>query len=141
MAALHPQLEQDCFRVGRLKLCHLLLMNDASYPWFILVPDREQIREVHQLCREERWQLMEESALLARCMERLFEPDKLNVAALGNQVPQLHIHHIARFTEDPAWPRPIWGVQPARPYTAEESDRIRRRVVECLGESLLAEDD
>lgn len=137
MAALHPQLEQDCLRIGQLKLCHLLLMNDASYPWFVLVPDREQIREVHQLCREERWQLMEESALLAHCMEQLFNPDKLNVAALGNQVPQLHIHHIARFTDDAAWPKPVWGLQPARPYAVEASNGIRRRMVECLGENLL----
>ena len=136
MAALHPQLEKDCIYIGRLKLCHLLLMNDANYPWFILVPDCEQISEIHQLSREERWQLMEESHLLARCMEKLFEPDKLNVAALGNQVPQLHVHHIARFTVDPAWPKPVWGQLPAQAYQADDSAAMVHRMISCLGENL-----
>jgi len=138
MAELHPQLEKDCIYTGRLKLCHLLLMNDASYPWFILVPDREQISEIHQLCREERWQLMEESDLLAHCMEKLFAPDKLNIAALGNQVPQLHVHHIARFTVDPAWPRPVWGQTPAQPYQPDDSADIIRRMLSCLGQNVAA---
>ena len=139
MAALHPQLEKDCIYIGRLKLCHLLLMNDANYPWFILVPDREQTSEIHQLCREERWQLMEESNLLTRCLQELFAPDKLNIAALGNVVPQLHVHHIVRFIDDPAWPRPAWGQVAVRPYHADESGRIIQRVISCLGEHLCAE--
>jgi diadenosine tetraphosphate (Ap4A) HIT family hydrolase len=138
MAALHPQLEKDCIRVGRFELCHLLLMNDANFPWCILVPDRDDITEIYQLAPAEQTLLMKESTLLSRCMVELFNPDKLNLAALGNIVPQLHIHHIARFRHDPAWPAPVWGHAPAKPYSFAEVKHMRRRLSACLSESLQA---
>jgi diadenosine tetraphosphate (Ap4A) HIT family hydrolase len=118
MAELHPQLMQDCLLIGRFPLCRLLLMQDANYPWFILVPDREAVTEIHQLDVDDRQQLMRESCALAAVLAERFNADKLNIAALGNVVPQLHVHHVVRFRDDPAWPAPVWGCVPPRPYTA-----------------------
>lgn len=117
---LHPRLAADTLPVGTLPLCHVLLMNDAAYPWCILVPARGNIREIHALDVPDRQQLMHEIAAVSAAMETALHPDKMNVAALGNQVPQLHVHVIARFGTDPAWPNPVWGHQPARPYTDSE---------------------
>ena len=128
MAELHPQLQQDCLLIGSYPLCRLLLMRDANYPWFILVPDREAVTEIHQLSEPDRQQLMRESCHLASVLEREFRPDKLNIAALGNLVPQLHIHHVARYRNDPAWPAPVWGKVPARPYTEPELQTLLARI-------------
>ena len=128
MFELHPQLAKDCLPLGRLELSRLLLMNDANYPWFILVPEREDVREVHALTDTDRRQLWEESAWLARALERGFSPDKINLAALGNQVPQLHVHHIVRYRHDPAWPNPVWGRVPPKPYYSAEVDKLRKLV-------------
>ncbi len=117
MAVIHSQLSADCVSLGRFPLCHLLLMNDLNYPWFILVPDRDNIREVYQLDVADRAQLLDESCQLSKFVMTAFKGDKLNVAALGNQVPQLHLHHIVRYMSDPAWPSPVWGKIPALPYT------------------------
>ena len=106
---LHPRLQQDCYPVGRFALSQLLLMNDAQYPWLILVPQRDNIQEIHHLDVGDRQQLLLESCLLAETMSELFQPDKLNIAAIGNLVPQLHVHHVARYKTDIAWPAPIWG--------------------------------
>lgn len=133
---LHPRLAQDCIVVGRMPLCLLLLMNDSHYPWFILVPQRQPLTEIHHLPEAEQQQLMRESSALAQAMETLFSPDKLNVAALGNIVPQLHIHHIARFQQDDAWPGPVWGKYPATPYEPEQADSICVRMREQLQEIL-----
>lgn len=119
MAELHPQLEQDCLRVGRFPLCHLLLMQDANYPWFILVPDRAAVTEIHQLNEDDRAQLLRESCALSRVLATQFRADKLNIAALGNVVPQLHVHHVVRYRGDAAWPAPVWGQVPPRSYTPE----------------------
>jgi diadenosine tetraphosphate (Ap4A) HIT family hydrolase len=119
MADLHPQLQKDCLLVGRFPLCRLLLMHDANYPWFILVPDREGICEIFQLSEEDQIQLLRESSLLSAVLVERFHADKLNIAALGNVVPQLHLHHVVRYRDDPAWPAPVWGRVPARPYTPE----------------------
>ncbi len=116
MAQLNPQLAQDCLVLGRFPLCHLLLMRDANYPWFILVPDRDDIHEIHHLSEQDQFQLWHESMILSRAMEQAFNPDKLNIAALGNVVPQLHVHHIVRYRNDPAWPAPVWGRLPAVTY-------------------------
>lgn len=124
MFQLHPQLAADCMPVGGMGLCQVLLMNDVRYPWFILVPEREGITEIYQLSHGDQLLLIEESSVLARTMERIFRPDKLNIAALGNMVPQLHIHHIARFRADPAWPAPVWGRFPAQAYQAQEAQRL-----------------
>ena len=113
MAGIHPQLQADCLVIGRFPLCHLLLSKDTNYPWFILVPDREHISEIHQLTDADQQQLLRESSQLARVLDKVFAPDKLNIAALGNVVPQLHLHHIVRYRDDPAWPAPVWGRVPA----------------------------
>jgi len=114
---LHPQLQQDCVYLGKLDLCLLLLMNDSQYPWCILVPARENIKEIYELSSKEQRQLSDESSLLASGMMELYGGDKMNIAALGNVVPQLHIHHIVRFRSDPAWPAPVWGKLPAQAYS------------------------
>jgi diadenosine tetraphosphate (Ap4A) HIT family hydrolase len=100
-------------------------MNDRNYPWYILVPDRSDIREVYQLTIDDRHQLLVESCLLSEFLMEEFDGDKLNVAALGNQVPQLHLHHVVRYETDPAWPAPVWGRQPPLPYTDDALDEIR----------------
>lgn len=116
---LHPRLAADTVEITRLELCQVRLMNDTTYPWVILIPARHGVSEIHELSDHEQCQLMRESSRVARCMAELFRPDKLNIAALGNLVPQLHIHHIARFQDDPAWPQPVWGRIPPSPYPAE----------------------
>ena len=125
---LHPKLAQDCFILGQLDLCLLLLMNDSQYPWFILVPQRESISEIHHLPPHEQQQLMVESSLLATAIEQAFQADKINIAALGNMVPQLHIHHIARYKSDIAWPQPVWGVHPAIAYHDNERDIVIQHI-------------
>lgn len=131
---LHPQLEKDCFVLGQFPLCTLLLLNDANYPWFILVPQREGITEIHQLSDEDQQQLMRESSQLAAVIEKAFNADKINVAALGNMVPQLHIHHIVRYKTDPAWPVPVWGKVEAIPYLDEEVKILKSHIFQGLPE-------
>lgn len=116
---LHPQLQADCLVIGRFPLCHLLLMRDANYPWFILVPDRTGIAEIYQLNAADQRQLIRESSWLAAALAEVFQADKLNIAALGNVVPQLHVHHVVRYRTDAAWPAPIWGRLPLKPYSEE----------------------
>lgn len=135
MFTLHPRLAHDTITVGTLPLCRLLLMNDANFPWFILVPMRENIREIHELSPPDRALLMDESCALSQALVDGFKADKINVAALGNVVPQLHLHHVARFTTDPAWPAPVWGRLVPEPYTPE---MIRHRVA-ALREHLKAD--
>jgi diadenosine tetraphosphate (Ap4A) HIT family hydrolase len=116
MFELHTQLAKDCAVVGDLALCRVLLMNDAGYPRLILVPRRDGVEELFQLSLADQRQLIEEVSGVAEALASHARADKMNVAALGNVVPQLHVHIIARRREDPAWPRPVWGVQPAQPY-------------------------
>ena len=120
MAVIHAQLQADCLVIGRFPLCHLLLLQDANYPWCILVPDREDVSEIHQLSDADQQQLIRESSQLARVLEKTFSPDKLNIAALGNIVPQLHLHHIVRYRNDPSWPAPVWGRVTPRPYGEQQ---------------------
>jgi diadenosine tetraphosphate (Ap4A) HIT family hydrolase len=122
---LHSRLAADCIRVGRLPLSLLLLLNDARYPWFILVPQRSGIGEIFQLPESDQCQLWRESANLSHNLMQSFHADKINIGALGNLVPQLHVHHIARFTSDPAWPGPVWGHSAPVPY---EKHAISERV-------------
>ncbi|HET7921272.1 MAG TPA: HIT family protein [Gammaproteobacteria bacterium] len=137
MFTLHPQLEKDTLSLGRFTLCLLRLMNDSNYPWFILVPQRDAVREIHELEDTDRHRLWDESALLSRALTRAFSPDKLNVAALGNQVPQLHVHHIVRYRRDPAWPAPVWGRLPARPYQSAEAAKLVRLLTPLLESSFV----
>lgn len=131
MADIHPRLVADCIILGRFPLCHLLLMNDSNYPWFILVPDRDEIREIYQLDDADRAQLLRESCTLSEYLMQEFAGDKLNLAALGNQVPQLHLHHIVRYESDPAWPGPVWGRHPPLPYAKRALDDIHARVADA----------
>lgn len=135
MFELHPRLAQDSIVIGEFDLSLLLLSRDANYPWCILVPKREDIFEIHHLSEEEQLQLIRESCRLSEVMTSVFDADKMNVAALGNVVRQLHIHHIARFTDDPAWPQPIWGKLPSKEYSTDEfAERIKRLQNALVGE-------
>jgi len=129
---LHSQLEKDCMVLGQLDLCLLLLMPDANYPWLILVPQRENITEIYQLSDADQQQLMRESSQISRLLVELFDADKINVAALGNMVPQLHIHHIVRYKTDPAWPAPVWGAVAAKAYDATALQNIQGKICNAL---------
>ena len=135
MIKLHPQLEKDCFKLGEFTLCSLLLINDANFPWFILLPNRENITELHHLKPQDQQQLLAESMYFSQCLETVFQPDKLNIAALGNVVPQLHIHHIARFKSDICWPSPVWGSIAATPYTPAQNTVIKERLKHWFDEN------
>lgn len=129
---LDERLQEDCWQVMELPLSRLLLMNDAQYPWFILVPRRAGMQELFELGIEDSRQLQHESNLLGCTLMSLFKGQKLNVAALGNMVAQLHIHHIVRFADDPAWPAPVWGAHPAKPYTEERAMQMITRMRAAL---------
>ena len=129
---IHPQLQNDCLVIGKFPLSYLLLMKDSNYPWFILVPDREDITEIHQLEETDQQQLISESSTLSRIIDKQFNADKINIAALGNLVPQLHIHHIVRYKNDAAWPAPVWGKLPAKAYTEEETKQVITRLKSSL---------
>jgi diadenosine tetraphosphate (Ap4A) HIT family hydrolase len=131
--ALHPTLARDTIEVSRLPLCRVVLMKDRRFPWVILVPEREGVREIHELAPEDRARLIEEIARAGGVMTRLFAPDKINVGALGNVVPQLHVHVVARFAADPAWPGPVWGSGPAEPYPENELEALRERLAAAFG--------
>lgn len=122
---LDPQLETSTVVVGHFPLSLVLLSKDANYPWCLLVPKRSDLTEMHHLTDDDRKQFAHESGYLSEVMVSLFAPDKMNMAALGNQVPQLHIHHVARFKDDAAWPNPIWGQVAAKEY---EQDELQSRV-------------
>ena len=123
--SLAPELQRDCIELADWPLCKVLLMNDSQYPWFILVPRVADVKEIIDLSEELQITLLQESGKLSKLLQQVFSPDKLNIAALGNMVPQLHVHHIARFTTDPAWPAPIWGKLPAVPYSDEQIEQLR----------------
>ena len=135
MAELHPQLNKDCLLIGHFPLCRLLLMQDANYPWFILVPDRDNISELYQLSAADQQQFIRESSIIARLLQDQFNADKINIAALGNIVPQLHIHHVARYKTDIAWPAPIWGKFPSKPYTQKQLDEVISKLKTSLNDN------
>ncbi len=126
---LHPQLSADTLLLGDWPLCRVLRMNDCHFPWLILVPRVANTREIIDLTEQNQQYLMTEIARASAALRVLLKPDKLNVAALGNAVPQLHVHVIARYKTDIAWPRPIWGVEPPLAFSATaaatELDRLR----------------
>jgi diadenosine tetraphosphate (Ap4A) HIT family hydrolase len=121
---LHPQLAAETVPVGDLPLCRVLLSNDANYPWLVLVPRLSGLVDIIDLQQADRAQLMEEAAQAAAALRRITDCHKLNVAALGNAVPQLHVHVIARFRTDAAWPRPVWGQVPALAYADEAQSKL-----------------
>ena len=130
--SLDPQLERGTQVIGDLPLARVLVMNDANYPWLILVPRQAGAIEVIDLDDEQQAQLMDEIAMLSRVLKDVTACDKLNIAAIGNVVPQLHVHIVARRRDDAVWPRPVWGAAPPRRYARPELDRfiamIRREV-------------
>ncbi len=130
MFSLDPRLQQDTLTVGDFPLCRLLLMNDAQYPWFILVPRRAAVSELFDLDANDQLTLWQETTTLAAALKDSFAADKMNVATLGNMVSQLHMHVIVRTRADAAWPAPVWGKLPAQPYSeaqlAEVLARLRR---------------
>jgi diadenosine tetraphosphate (Ap4A) HIT family hydrolase len=117
---LHPQLEKDSVLVAKLTLCSVRLINDINYPWLILVPQVAGISDIIDLSDAQQQILWQESALVSRVLKHLFTPDKLNVAALGNMVSQLHLHHIVRYKDDISWPRPVWGQVPSKLYSNQQ---------------------
>ena len=119
---LHPQLAADTVPVATWTLCEVLLLTDTNYPWLVLVPARTGLRDFHDLSPDDMVRAGREISRASEALMELFAPDKINVAALGNMVPQLHIHVVARFTDDAAWPSPIWGVAPAKPYAPDALD-------------------
>jgi diadenosine tetraphosphate (Ap4A) HIT family hydrolase len=118
--ALYDRLAADTVEITRWPLSLVLLMNDRQWPWVILVPRRPAIREIHELTEVDQSALMNEIVRTSRALTQLVQPQKINIAALGNVVPQLHVHVIARFSDDPAWPQPVWGALHADPYSAVE---------------------
>ena len=123
---LNATLEKDTVLIKELKLCKLLLMNDSNYPWFILVPKRNNITEIFELSQEDQNQLTNETNHLAKKVKETFKAHKINIAALGNMVSQLHIHIIARNPNDPSWPNPIWGQVARVEYSSEEIQKIKK---------------
>jgi diadenosine tetraphosphate (Ap4A) HIT family hydrolase len=121
---LHPQLKNDTFFIGSLPLCDLRLMNDSRYPWLILIPRVPEVTDMTDLSAEERAKLTEEINYAAAILKAYYDPDRLNIAMLGNVVPQLHCHLVARFETDFAWPKPVWGPGEAVPYTKEEREKV-----------------
>ncbi|MCW5690308.1 MAG: HIT domain-containing protein [Pseudolabrys sp.] len=131
--SLHPQLAADTVPVGDLALCRVLLSNDANYPWLILVPRRPDIVELLDLTAADRATLSAEIDASARALKAAVPCDKLNVAALGNMVPQLHVHVIARRRSDAAWPKPVWGAAPATAYEPAARDALVTALQHQLG--------
>jgi diadenosine tetraphosphate (Ap4A) HIT family hydrolase len=113
---LDSRLAADTLPIGDLPLCSALLLDDARFPWFVLVPRRANVTEMTDLSEEDAAALMDEMRVATRVMLELAKPDKVNVAALGNVVPQLHVHVVGRFLSDPAWPGPVWGHGTRAPY-------------------------
>lgn len=117
---LHPRLAADCIGVGDLPLCRVLLNNDARFPWCILVPRLAELRDLHDVPAAHRTALFGEIERVSLALQQIGQADKINVAALGNMVPQLHIHVIARRTDDAAWPAPVWSAGAGQPYVDPE---------------------
>lgn len=132
MFSLNERLQADTRPVIDLGLCRVLLMNNRLWPWLILVPMREGAVEIHRLEEVDQATLMREIAQASRVVERLFAPDKMNVGALGNMVPQLHVHVIGRTRGDPAWPGPVWGAGHTESYEAAEADALVERLAEAF---------
>ncbi len=130
--SLHQLLQRDGIELVDFPLSKLLLMNDSQYPWFVLVPKVADIADIYQLDWQQQQQLLNESSLLSELLMQLFNGDKMNVAALGNVCPQLHVHHIVRFKEDKAWPKPIWGEHPMQPYSEAELDELKQQLMPAL---------
>ncbi|NQY35149.1 MAG: HIT family protein [Alteromonadaceae bacterium] len=138
---LHAQLQKDCIEIVDLPLCKLLLCNDSAYPWFILVPRVEEVQDIYQLDWQQQQQFLNESSMLSELLMAEYQGDKMNVAALGNVVSQLHIHHVVRFKTDASWPKPIWGQQALTPYSDDEIQQIKNNLAAKISTILLKVED
>ena len=135
-----PQLEKDCVSFSDLKLSRLLLMNNKDFPWCILVPrikNIHEVHEVHELSEADQQILLKESSELSRMMLQIFKGEKINIAVLGNLVPQLHVHHIVRTETDKAWPNPVWGYGDGSIYPAEEMETLSNEIIAGFEETKL----
>lgn len=130
--SLHPRLAADSTYVGDFALSQLRLAGADFGPWLLLIPRKHDIEEIHHLSPSDQQTLWQESALIANCLESLFVPDKLNIAAIGNLVPQLHLHHVARFRDDAVWPNPIWGHLQASPRSPSQQAALISQFREAL---------
>ncbi len=132
MFSLHLTLASDTRQIADLPLSRVLLMKDKGFPWLILVPRRDGVKEIHELTPDDRTLLIEEVSLASILLTKLFNPVKINVGALGNIVPQLHVHVIARFENDRAWPGPVWGSGPRVPYSEDDLASIVLRLQDAF---------
>jgi len=132
---LHPQLAKDTITLGDFPLCRVLLAKDGNYPWLILVPRINGISEFHQLDAAQQTQYLIESNEVSLLLADVLHADKVNIAALGNMVPQLHIHHVARFKSDACWPKPIWGQVAA----VERTEKATAQLIDIIQTTLQAE--
>lgn len=130
--ALHPLLQKDAIFLADLPLCSLLLSNDKQYPWFILVPRINNVKDIYQLEWSDQQQFLNESSMLCELLMQYYQGEKMNVAALGNICPQLHVHHIVRFNSDAVWPAPVWGAKPALPYLEGEISLIKEKLLPLI---------
>lgn len=132
---LDSRLDASSRFIADWPLCRVALCNDSRFPWLYLVPRREGIREMFELTQEDQDQLMREMTRAGRLLQKLFKADKINTAALGNMVPQLHVHVFARFTGDPAWPKPVWAIQQGEiPYTEDEYNQRVAQLQKALAQ-------
>ncbi|OLO05157.1 MULTISPECIES: HIT domain-containing protein [Salinicola] len=132
---LDSRLQQDSVHIIDLALCQVRLSRDARYPWVILIPQRERVVEVYELGTDEQATLWQEASQLGQAMMRHYGGDKLNIATLGNQVPQLHVHLIVRFQDDAAWPGPVWGQGSAETYDAEALEQRREEIARLASDA------
>ncbi len=130
---LHPRLAAGGFEIGRLGGCRLLLKDNALFPWFLLVPEVEEIEDLHQLPPARYDEVMAAMRRVSEFVAGYFQPEKLNVGCIGNQVRQMHIHIVGRSTGDPAWPGTVWAFDGKQSYTDEECQEIRAAAREFLG--------
>ena len=129
---LNEALNADTVPVASWPLCRVLLMNDSRYPWLILVPAQPDIKEIYQLSLDDQSQLMSELCRASLALSKLLSPDKINIGALGNLVPQLHIHVIARFRRDEAWPQAAWGTHRPTPYQTQALKETQKKFQQAL---------
>lgn len=133
---LDNRLESSCVTLGDLPLCRVLFKDNVEYPWVILVPREKDLQEIIQLPKTSRYQLMDEIAEVSTIIKNYFNPDKLNIATLGNSVQQLHVHIVARFSSDNLWPHGIWqSSQTHKPYLKTKLAEITRDLRVLIGNS------
>ena len=126
--ALHPEFIKNCLPINNLGVCRVFLQNNSNFPWLLLIPMRENITELFDLTIEDYEQVMNEVRAVTKHFAVYTGADKMNVSTLGNVVPQLHIHIIARFKNDPAWPNPVWNALPAKPYAQDKAEILIREL-------------